>query len=57
MRQSDVELAIGDSVRLENRILTVIDIHGDEITFRLDRVDDDDPTASRSQFTSRRTPR
>lgn len=39
MRELGFELAVGDSVHLADRILTVIDIHGEEITFRLDYVD------------------
>ena len=40
MQVSGIELAVGDSVRIQDQILTVIDIHGEEITFRLDPVDD-----------------
>lgn len=52
MRQAGVELAVGDSVVIENQVLTVMDITGDEITFRLDRIEeshgpDDDPRAQR----------
>jgi hypothetical protein len=43
MRESGVELAVGDSVQLDNHLLTVMDINGDEITFRLDRAGDGDP--------------
>jgi hypothetical protein len=42
MRESGVELAIGDSVRIQDHLLTVIDIHEDEITFRLDLVSDEE---------------
>jgi hypothetical protein len=37
---SHVELSIGDSVRLDDRILTVLDITGDEVTFCVDNSDD-----------------
>lgn len=57
MRQSDVELAIGDSVRVDDHILTVVDIQGEEITFRLDQADDTDASLSATAFTSRRPPR
>lgn len=57
MRQSEVELAIGDSVRVEDHLLTVIDIHGDEITFRLDRADEDDASLTGAAFAARRPPR
>jgi hypothetical protein len=39
MRESRFELAVGDSVRLDDQILTVIDISGEEITFRVDFAD------------------
>lgn len=40
MREFGFELAVGDSVHFADQVLTVIDIHGDEITFRLDHADD-----------------
>jgi hypothetical protein len=40
MRESRFELAVGDSVRLDDQILTVIDISGEEITFRVDFADE-----------------
>jgi hypothetical protein len=40
MRESRFELTVGDSVRLDDQILTVIDISGEEITFRVDFADD-----------------
>ena len=40
MRASRFELAVGESVRVDDQILTVIDISGDEITFRLDYADE-----------------
>jgi hypothetical protein len=39
MRESRFELSVGESVRIDNQILTVIDITGDEITFRMDVLD------------------
>ncbi len=36
MRESRFELSVGDSLRLDDQILTVIDISGEEITFRVD---------------------
>lgn len=57
MRQSDVELAIGDSVRVQDHVLTVLDIHGDEITFRLDHADEEDASATGMIFPARRAPR
>jgi hypothetical protein len=40
MRESQFELSVGDSIRLDDQILTVIDINGDEITFRVDIADE-----------------
>ncbi len=35
-----VELSIGDSIRMDDQILTVLDISGDEVTFRVDAAED-----------------
>jgi len=43
MRESRFELSVGDSIRLDDQILTVMDISGDEITFRVDAADDAEP--------------
>jgi hypothetical protein len=43
MSESRFELSVGDSVRLDDQILTVLDINGDEITFRIDLADEQDP--------------
>jgi hypothetical protein len=40
MRESRFELSVGESVRIDNQILTVIDITGDEVTFRMDVFDE-----------------
>jgi len=40
MRESRFELSIGESIQIEDQILTVIDISGEEITFRVDYADD-----------------
>ena len=37
---SSVELAVGDCVRMDDQVLTVLDISGDEVTFRIDTADD-----------------
>ena len=44
MRETLVELSVGDSIQFEDQVLTVIDIHGDEVTFRVDRCDDHNST-------------
>ena len=36
---SRVELSIGDSVRVDDQILTVLDICNDEVTFRIDTIE------------------
>jgi len=33
MRKSRFDLSVGESIQIDDQILTVIDIHGDEITF------------------------
>lgn len=40
MLESGIELAIGESVRMADQILTVLDIQGSEIIFRIDHADD-----------------
>jgi hypothetical protein len=37
---SHVELSVGDSVRIDDRILTVLDISGIDVTFRVESGDD-----------------
>jgi hypothetical protein len=44
MRETCVELSVGDSVHFDDQVLTVMDIHGDEVTFRVDRCDDHNST-------------
>jgi len=44
MSESRFELSVGDSVRVDDQILTVVDISGDEITFRIDLADDCEPS-------------
>ena len=43
MSESRFELSVGDSVRLDDQVLTVLDINGDEITFRIDLADEQGP--------------
>jgi hypothetical protein len=42
MRETSVELAIGDGVRLGEYILTIVDISGEDITLRVDQAADAD---------------
>ena len=37
---SRVDLSVGDCVRLDDQILTVLDISEDEVTFRVDTVEE-----------------
>lgn len=46
MDESRVELSVGESIRLDDQVLTVIDIHEDEIIFRIDQVADYDLSAT-----------
>ena len=39
MPKHEFELAEGDSIRVGNRILTVIDIDGDDVSFRVETID------------------
>jgi hypothetical protein len=39
---SRVELSVGDSVRMDDQILTVLEISEDEVTFRIDAVEESD---------------
>jgi hypothetical protein len=40
MRELRFELSVGDSLRVDDQVLTVMDIIGDEITFRVDFADE-----------------
>ena len=40
MSESRFELSIGDSIQFDEQILTVLEICGEEITFRIDSVTD-----------------
>jgi hypothetical protein len=46
MEQHEVELAVGDILRLGLCTMTVMDIDGAEVTFRLDEDQPDEPPAS-----------
>jgi hypothetical protein len=34
----EFELSVGDAIRIGNRVLTLIDIEGGEVAFRLDEI-------------------
>ena len=40
MEEARLELTVGESIQLNDQILTVVDIHDDEITFRIDAAED-----------------
>lgn len=42
MPDFDVEMGVGDSLRIGNHILTIIDIQDGEISVRIDPMDDAD---------------
>jgi riboflavin synthase alpha subunit len=46
MRESHVELSVGDAVSVDGQILTVIDIQDGEVTFRIDEASSGDATSS-----------
>ena len=48
MSESQFELSVGDSVRVDDQILTVLDINGDEITFRVDLADEHEASSASS---------
>jgi hypothetical protein len=37
-RVQEFELSVGDAIRIGNRVLTLIDIDGGEVAFRIDEV-------------------
>ena len=43
MPEQTIELSVGDVVYLGNRTLTVIDIDGDEVSFRVDETGTEEP--------------
>ena len=45
MPEQTIELSVGDVVYLGSRTLTVIDIDGDEVSFRIDEIAADEPCA------------
>jgi hypothetical protein len=38
VQRQEIELSVGDAVRIGNRIITLIDIDGLEVAFRIDEV-------------------
>ena len=54
MRELEFELAVGDTVLIDDQILTVVDIDGEDISFRLEDLFPDRPDEERPP---RRPPR
>lgn len=59
MLPSGIELAVGESVRLAEHVLTILEIHGDEITLRIDSLGDeaDGEFCATGRLTMQRPPR
>jgi len=47
MREYEFELAVGDSLLIDDQILTVVDIDGEDISFRLEELFPDRPEDER----------
>lgn|GEM_PF-6230969 len=60
MRESRLELSVGDVIQIGKRILTVIDIEDGVVSFRVDELeggDPEDPSPGSSPFPNRILPR
>ncbi len=40
MHEQEVELCVGDVVRIGDHLLTVVDIDGEDVSFRMDHIDE-----------------
>jgi len=47
----EFELSVGDAIRIGNRVLTLIDIDGGEVAFRIDEVPETRDSDSGESFT------
>ncbi len=45
MQEQEIELSIGDSLQLGQHTVTVIDIDGGEVSFRIDHEEDNEPVS------------
>ena len=43
MQEQQYELSVGDVVQIGDRLVTVIDIDGADVSFRIDTVESEDP--------------
>lgn len=48
MQDYEMELSVGDVVCLGHSVLTVVDIDGQEVSFRVDKLDDASPIVHHS---------
>ena len=42
MAQHELELSVGDTVQIGDMLVTVVDIDGDEVSFRVDSVESEE---------------
>ena len=40
MQEQEIELSIGDSLLIGEHIVTIVDVEGDEVSFRIDHEED-----------------
>ncbi len=45
VQEQEIELSIGDSLQIGQHTVTVIDIEGGEVSFRIDREEDHQPVS------------
>ena len=59
MQYHEVELSVGDVVLLGEQVVMVVDIDGDDVTFRVDDLEsfDDDPMNGQLDFLAGPLPR
>lgn len=46
MQEHELELSVGDSVQIGDRLVTVVEIDGSEISFRIDAAREEEPQFS-----------
>jgi hypothetical protein len=46
MAERELELSVGDTVQIGDTLVTVVDIDGDEVTFRVDSLETEDCVVS-----------
>ena len=53
MEEHEIELAVGETVVVGDRMYTVLDVEGDEVTFRVERIPVDEVDAESSYLAER----